>query len=393
MRKKILYSALICLSAMLTAACDKPPELIQVTTASAKAGADLSSLTWHGTVEALRIVTVSPNASGKVESIQVAEGQNVFQGDILFTLDSAEQQLQLKQAQAAYHTAQVAAANAATAYNENTLVQPAQIARDDAEANYLRLKTLFDAAAISEAELHNAATRLETAEAQLKAAQINQKSAYENAQAQTGGAQVAVEIAAKKLADCTVTAPIDGLAAKINVEPGDFVSPQSQALTLIDNSGLQVKIQVMETDIEQIKPDLAMEIQIQSLGETFAGTVTKVETLGNAKTGMYEVCVLFQETTPPPRVGLSADVRVQGAQVSLGVYVPEASVITQGAQTWVFVAENGSVHKRKVSVINNKDAYLEVEGLTAGDQVVMSSSAALEDGAPVQVITWTMDMR
>gem|GEM_PF-526889 len=391
MKKIILYFlcfTLICLICMLCAGCDSPEEFIQVTTAIAKPGADLANLTWHGTIEALRIVEVSPNAGGKIDSILAVEGQTVRQGDALFMLDSADLQLQLKQAQAAQHTAQVAAANAAAAYRENTLVLPAQIARDDARENYLRLKTLYEASAVSEVEMNNAASRLETAEAQLNAAQINQKSNYENSQAQLSGAQVAVEIATKKISDCTVTAPIDGLVAKINVETGAFVSLQSQLLTLIDDSGLQVNIQVLETDIEQIEPGMVMDIQVQVLGETFAGTVKRIEPFGNARTGMFEVSVLLQETAKPPRLGLTADVRVSGIKPASTVFVPETAIIAEGDQIWVFVVENGSVYKRDVSIVNKKNAYLEVEGLSAGAEVVVNKSATLTDGVKVQVITW-----
>ncbi|MCL2496341.1 MAG: efflux RND transporter periplasmic adaptor subunit [Clostridiales bacterium] len=388
MKKIVLCCAAICLLGLLFAGCDSEEELNKVTTAPAKPGADLLSLTWHGTIEALRIVQVSPNAGGKIESISVEEGQTVLQGDTLLMLDSADLRLQLKQAQAAYHTAQVAAANAATAFNENTLVWPAQIARDDALENYLRLKTLYEAEAISSVEFNNAASRLETAEAQLNAAQINQKSSYENSRAQVAGSQVAVEIAEKKLSDCMVTAPIDGLVAKINVEIGAFVSQQSQMVTLIDNSGIQVIIQVLETDIERIEPGMAMDIQVPALSETYRGIVSHIEPFGNARTGMFEVSVLLQEAAKPPRLGLTADVRVSGAKAAATVFVPEAGIIAEDNRAWVFVVENGHVYKREVFIISDKNAHIEVEGLFAGAEVVVNKSAPLADGEKVQVITW-----
>ena len=363
-------------------------ELTQVSIAAVKPSADLEGLTWSGSIEALRSVEIASNAGGKVVDIRVSEGQNIQTGDILFTLDNADQQLQLKQAQAGYHAAQVAAASAATIYNNNTLAEPAQLAKNDAEENYQRLKTLYDANALSEAELNLALSRLESAQAQLKAAQINQKNNYDNTQSQLGTAQAAVEIAEKRLMDCTITAPSDGLAAKINVEIGAFVSQQTPCITLIDNSALQVKIQVMETAIEQIKPKMDMSIYIPSTGESYGGSIGEIVPLGNSKTGMFEVSVLLQNTASLPRLGLTADVRIAASASASTVYVPEASIISENGQSWVFLVVNGSAKKQEVIIFNRKNAYVEVGGLSVGDEVVLNSSTQLTDGQIVNVISW-----
>ena len=376
------------LIALLLTGCSNGLEPIQVWTVTAKPVADLVDFTWYGNIEALHSVDVAPNTSGKVLSIPVIEGQNVNTGDTLFSLDSADQELQLKQAEAAYQAARVAAANAAAAYNENTLVLPAQLARDEAQENYQRLQILYEAAAISEVELNNALLRLETAESQLKAAQINQKSNYENSQAQLSTAQVAVEIAAKRLSDCTVTAPSDGMIAKINTEIGAFVSQQSPAITLIDNSGMQVKIQVMETDIGQITAGMSMDIYVPVTNDIYEGSVGGIESLGNTKTGMFEVSVLLKNTANLPRLGLTAEVRLTGGEPANTVSIPAAGIISENGQSWAFIVKDAVISKRQVTLITENNAYWEVEGLNAGDEVVINSSEALTDGAKVRVVNW-----
>ena len=386
--KNVLLLAVVCLLCALLAGCNEGVERVTVSTALVKQADELSGVVWHGNIEALHTVAVSPGASGKVLEVLVSEGQYVKAGDTLFTLDSSDLELQLKQAQAAYHAAQVAAANAATAYRENTLVLPAQIARDDAEANYQRLQTLYEAAAIPAAELNAAKSRLETAQAQLNAAQINQKSAYENTQAQAATAQVAVEAAGKRVNDCTILAPSSGMVTKITAEPGAFASPQAPALTIIDDSALLVKIQVLETDIGQIAPGLAMDIAVQALGQTYAGTVDWIDTLANTKTGMIEVSVMLNKTAAPPRLGLTADVQISGLAKANAAYVPEAALLTENGLAYVFVVENSIVNKRQIEIVKKTNANLEVKGLQAGEEVVINSSAALSGGEQVNVLKW-----
>lgn len=382
----ILFTAVM-MAAGLLAGCGSPDESIQVSTVIVKPGANPEDLSWTGYIEALHSLDVTPNASGKVLAIQINEGQSVRAGDILFTLDSADVELQLKQAEASYNTAKVAASNAAAVYRENTLAAPARIARDDARENYQRLEALYEADAVSESDLNAARSRLDTAESQLKAAEINQKSSYDTTQAQMAAAAVAVEIASKRVGDCVVTAPMDGLAAKINVQIGSFVSQQSPAVTLIDDSGVLVKIQVLETDIGGITQGMAMGVYLPATGETREGTVNQIEPLGNTRTGMFEVSVLLRKGSDQPRLGLTANVSLKGGEPVNTVYVPEAGVQTaENGDAWVFIVENGILSKRDVEILAEKNAYLEVSGLNPGDEVVVSGSAALTEGAKVRVL-------
>jgi hypothetical protein len=103
---------------------------------------------------------------------------------------------------------------------------------------------------------------------------------------------------------------------------------------------------------------------------------------------MFEVSVLLKEAANLPRLGLTADVCISGAKPSLAVSIPEACVIKEGNQTKVFVVENGSVYQRDVLIKDENNAYLEVEGLVVGEEVVVNSSKELAEGTRVQVISW-----
>ena len=386
MKKTVIIVTAIFVLIFLFAGCSESPELATVSVAAVKSGGDLSTLVWHGNIEALRSLDVSPNVSGKVESIHVSEGESVKAGDILYILDSADVRLQLKQAEASLKAAKTAAENAAAANDADTLVLPARIALGDAQDNYNRMQALFEAAMISESDLNIARSRVETAEAQLAAAQINQRSTYENTRAGLDTAGVAVEIAAKRLADCTITAPAGGLVTKVNVEPGAYVSPQAPVLTIADDSGLQVKIQVLETDIIEISQGLAMDILIQPTGQTYAGVVETIAPVADTRAGVFEVSVLLHQTTDMPRLGLTADVRVNGARAADTVYAPESGVVTENGISSVFVVENNIVSRRQVEITGEKAPYLEVKGLRAGEEVVVGSSSPLSEGERVNVI-------
>ena len=390
-KKQCIIAFGILLGIFLTG-CGAVEELTAVSTVFAKSSGDSGSMVWHGYIEALRSLDVVANTSGKVLSIEAEPGRRVESGDTLVMLDSADSLLQRKQAEAGLQVARTAAANAAAANDADTLVTPARIARDDARENLSRLQALFEASAIPEAELSAARSRLETAETQLQAAELNQRGAYASAMAQLSSAQVAVEIASKRVEDCVIAAPMDALVARVNVEPGAFISPQVPLIALIDDSRLQIKIQVMETDIGLLSPGMDMDIDTQADGKRYNGLVERIETMANTRTGMFDVIVFLRQTETPPRLGLTADVRLHEPQAADTVLIPKACVSAEEDVSVVYIVGNGAVWKHQVEVLEEQGAWLEVKGLNVGDEVVAGSSANLSEGQRVRVMNWSVDM-
>lgn len=389
MKKAAIYAPVFLLLAGLFAGCGAvtPTPDIEVITALAKPAGSLSSLVWRGSVEALQTVEVSPNSPGKVQSIQVQEGQQVKAGELLFSLDDSDLRLQVNQGTAALHSAEAAFSAAAASQAADSLVRPAQIARDDAKASYERLKVLYEAQAIPENDLNTAKSRWETAEAQLRAAEINQKSAYDSAKAQVDNAGAALAIMEKKLADCAVFSPIDGLVTQIHTEVGAYATAQAPAVTVIDGSGLEVVVQVPEGDIGQLAPGLALQVQIQAVGETYTGAVKKIGPVSDRKTGMFEVKVALPQEVDWSRLGFTTDVRIAEGGAAGSVYVPAKSVTMEGNESWVYLVKDGSVSRRQVTLGEKRNAYLQITaGLSYGDEVVVQSSGGLQDGDKVRVI-------
>ncbi len=390
MKRNIRFGLiLLLLLTGLLAGCGQNSQQIEVTTAAAKTEGDLSDLSWNGTIQALHQVDVVPGGTGKVTSIAVAEGQTVHRGATLFTLDTVDAQLQVKQAQAGLNAANAALNSAAASRAQNTAVLPAQIAYDDAKANYDRIDSLYQAGAASKVDRDSAKSKMDTAYAQLEAAQLNENSTYDNAQAQAASAKANLDIAAKRLSDCTVTAPIDGRITKVNVEVGALASAQAPAVTIVDDSGEEVVIQVTEGDLGRLAAGTPMEIRVQALNETLAGSVSEIATAGDPATGMFDVKVLLNAPGPEVLPGMTASVRAAGSSPSTAVYVPAKSVHSaDSGETWVYLAKDYHAVKQAVTAGSKKNAYVEItKGLTAGDSVIVQNSGTLKDGVPIRIIT------
>lgn len=388
MKKLITGFMMMALLSGLLTGCGAPARQTEVTVAAAKAGKDLSTMVWQGTVEALSSIDVMPNSSGKIMEIPVKEGDHVEAGAVLFRVDDQDARLQLAQAKASYQAAEVSFANAEKASRENTGVKPAEIAFNTARDNFSRIQALYASGDVSQVDYENARAQMDSASVQLQAARNGQSGNYDAAKAQLDGARAALDIVQKRYDDCSVTSPITGMVTNIYIEVGQMVSPQVKAAAVIDDSGRKVKIQVADLDIDQISLGTEMNVSLQTLGESCKGSISGISSVSDPSTGMFTVTVTLEEASRVSYIGLTADLRVADGKESSSVYVPAKCIQSDESGAFVYKVADGTVVKTAVIQGKKKNAYMEVtEGLAAGDEVVMQSSNELTDGEKVKVLT------
>ena len=157
-------------------------------------------------------VTVTPQVSGQLMKICVAEGQQVKQGQTLFIIDSRNAQLELEAAQAN--------------------LQAALAQENSAKLEYESNKNLYDKRIVSSYMLSNS------------------ENSYKQAQASVAQAKAAVTRAKVNLGFCTITASVSGVIGAIPVRAGDQVSPMTQLTILSGNTAMYAEISVTEAIIE-----------------------------------------------------------------------------------------------------------------------------------------------
>lgn len=146
-------------------------------------------------------VDVRPQATGILESSPFAEGQAVKKGQILFTIDPSEYKAALQSAEA-----QLAKAEADVAQTQASLGKNQQ--------DVARYSPLVKEQAIPQEQYDDAVAAEKAAAAQVK-----------QAQAEVKGAQAAINQAEINLGYTVIRSPLDGIAGKRQVDPGNLVSP------------------------------------------------------------------------------------------------------------------------------------------------------------------------
>jgi len=312
---------------------------------------------------------VRARAAGILTSRAFEEGSEVKAGQLLFSIDPAPYQATLASAQA-----QLARA-------EGTLMQ--------AQSNAERARPLLEARAISEQE------------------SINALAARRQAEAEVAAARAAVQTAQLNLGYANVTAPISGRIGRAQVTEGALVGQgEATPLALIQQvDPIYVNFTQPAADVLRLRAAIARG-QFKKAGADAAAVTLHLE---DGSTHPQPGRLLFSDLSvdpttgqialraivPNPRrsllPGLFVRVRIEQAQAPGAMLLPQQAVArSPQGDTVRVVGDDGMVDTRPVKVGPARDGqWVVLEGLKAGEQVMVDGFQKLRGKGPVKPVPWT----
>jgi HlyD family secretion protein len=216
---------------------------------------------WNGYVEIDYVYAAAPSA-GRIAAIAVREGQTVAKGDVLFTLESTQQQGQYAAARARAEAAQASLENLQTgSRQEEIAVTRASLLKAQAdlalaEQNLARSEDLFKRGLVPEAKLdqdkaarQSAQATVDQLQAQLKVQELPARDAQQiAAEASLAAARADAETARAALADRTVVAPESGRVERLFFSGGEVAGAGVPVLSMRGDDAVTVKFYVGEAD-------------------------------------------------------------------------------------------------------------------------------------------------
>lgn len=302
------------------------------------------------TIRSLRSTTVQPQVEGFVRQIFVQAGDRVTAGRPLMQIDPDKQQ------------ATVTASESQRASREADLAYARQ--------QLARLQKLFEAGAVSRAELDQAET------------------AYKNAEAQLAAVQSLIREHEVELQYYRVTAPAAGIIGDIATRQGDRVTPSTVITTIDQPEGLEAYLNVPLERSTELRPGLTVELLAAS-GEVIASNpITFIAPRADDATQSVLVKAMLRQMPRGVRVLQYVRARIVWSNEPV-LAVPILAVTRLAGQHFVFVAEvrdQGFVARQTPVTIAGVvgDDYIVRSGVTAGARVIVSNVQKLGDGAPVK---------
>ena len=356
---------MIAASALLLASCggggggrpefgDNEYPVLEVGTSSAS-----SQATYPASIKGVQDVQISPKVSGFITRINVKEGQNVGAGQVLFVIDNATYQAQVRQMQAAVNTAQAAC---------NT-----------AKLSYENSQKLYENKVIGDFELQSATN------------------AYESAKEQLAQAQAGLASAKETLSFCYVKSPAAGVVGTLPLKVGALVSAASVLTTVSNISSMEVYFSMTEKDALDMSKNgdglsALPSVQLQLADGTMyghEGKVTKMSGVIDAATGTVQMIAVFPNPERLLKSGGSGSIVIPHHNSS-AIVIPQACVMEVQNKKFVYTLgkDNKVVYTEiKVAPQNDGKNYVVTDGLKVGDKYVSNGVVKLSDGMQIVPIT------
>lgn len=291
---------------------------------------------------------VAAETQGRVAEVRVDVGDRVSRGQTLLEIDEKVQSYRLRSARA----------------QKDRL----EALIDNQERTVSRLEDLRARDSASQSQLDEAKAELASLRAQLR-----------ETRARLDEAQHALD-------KTTVESPIAGIVDERMVSEGDFVTPGTPLVRLVNEDRIQVFLPFPETISDRLKTGLPVRLWRPGAPDgVVEASISDIRPTVGARSHSVEV-VVHAENPGGWRSGASVIGEIVLEQRDDAVVVPRESVVQRPAGEVVYVVDDGKAQQRVVETGVSRDGRVELRsGVAAGATVAVDGAGFLTDAAPVTV--------
>jgi RND family efflux transporter MFP subunit len=293
------------------------------------------SISVVGLIEAWRDVDIHAETSGVVRSVSSEVGDRKAAGQPLLKVDD-----------------EVAA----------SMLRKARVNRELASHDFNRFSSLLKEGAVPVSSFEAMKLKLEDADADLVAAR-------------------------RRFDDTAIKAPFAGVVTSRLVEVGDLVQPGMKVANMVDLAKVKIISSIPEKQVSSVAEGMNVLVTTDVWpGRVFEARVLSVSAR-SSRDHTYKVESAMENPKQTPlRAGMFARTAFVGRSSRQALLIPRRALAGSIAAPEVFVVTGGKARLKKIVAGVEYGTSIEVlQGVAAGDEVVVSGQSDLDDGAPVTV--------
>jgi len=281
-------------------------------------------------------------------------------------------------------------------------VRQAEAALRDAEANRARGTISNEDIEAAESMVRQAEAGLEAAKANLAQSRVNAdeihsaeatlsqaRAAVANSRAAANQARADVRFQDQLIGQTRVYSPVNGIVTQRKVQTGAaVVQMRNELMTLVSSDTLYFEATAPETSLSQLQPGLSAQVLLDAVpGKILPGVLREIIPVAEGANRSVRLRISF----PRPPVGEAvvggfARAQIAGRSRVAGISVPRAALVSDEGQMNVYILQNGRAKRRPVTIGDpggTGERVPVIEGLRAGEQVIVEGASSLTDGQAV----------
>jgi HlyD family secretion protein len=346
----------------------------------------------EGEARIREVFTVSATIAGKMQRIRLHAGDEVVEGQTVVAAIGPAAPVLLDSRSRAVAEATAAAAQAAMDLARAQLAQ-AEATRDFMGSEANRATALFQKGAVSERAYDNAIREQKTAQAAVSSALANL--VVREKELESALAVLRADRATEGDRCCvTIAAPVSGRVLRVLVESEQVVQSGTPILEIGDPGNLEIVVDLLSRDAVRVSEGATATITGWG-GEPVAARVERVEPSAVTKVSALGIdeqrvkVILSLSGTPEDYGELGHGYRVI-ARIALwrgeGVLtIPVGALFRDGADWATYVVRDGRAVLQQITLGQRNEDFAQVlEGLEAGEGVILHPSDQVAEGVRVQ---------
>ena len=391
--------AALCVVLLIVLAERGPAPQVQIVSVTRE---DLTaSITGNGKVEPISPTVARAQFPTFVADVKASEGQLVRKGQLILTLDAADQRAQLSQARADLLAARTELRNAHAGGPPDDVaqlrgdVQKAETQVANLERTQQSLAQLVTKGAATRDEVAQNQALLATARASLqtfqqKRAALEQRAAVavEAASLRVNQQQDLVAALEEKVRSATVIAPADETLYSLPVHKGDFVKLGDVLAEMADLRHVRVRAFMDEPDLGSLGQNEGVQVLWDAMpNRVWNGKVEQVpkQVVARGSRSVGEVLCSVDNDKVELLPNVNVEVRILVHEQRGVLVIPRGAVRYDQGQHFVLAYDGEAVHRRDIKVgVAGADKYEVLAGLAQGDKVALPGDVDLRDGMKVR---------
>lgn len=294
-----------------------------------------SDFTVNGTYQPTQQVMVISDVNGRITSLKVDDGTVVKRGQVMLTVDGKLIENELK---------------------------TMRLNLKKAEKDLSRMDNLLKEGGVTEAQ-------------------------YEEAKLGVENLKVAIESMDKRLSDTNLKAPISGVINNMRIEEGSYLAPGTPVAGIVNISPIRLDVSLTEDQVVTVKVGQRVKVSADVLpGREMQGVVTFIDVQADP-TKRFPVQIQVSATAASLRAGMNGQATFAASSPVAALAIPRKAFDGSILDGKVYVVENNIAKRRKVRTGAVHGDYVEIlDGLSAGETIVLTGHVNLTDGAQVKVV-------
>lgn len=288
-----------------------------------------------GSLIALKSANLSSEVNGRITKIYFQNGDFVHAGQPIVQLDNVQAKADLFSSEAALHLSQT---------------------------TYTRYSALLNEGGVSQETLDQ------------------QKSGLESKEADVQTKKVALE-------QKTIRAPFAGVLGVFNVTQGEYITAGQALVSLVDKQQLKVQYTIPQKYLSRLQLGQMIDVNSDSYpNKIFNGEVSFISPTIDDDTGSVTVQATIDNSENLLSPGMFVTINQIIQEDPNALIIPEQAVVASLQGSYVFVIKNSVAKSVKITLGHRREGYVQVHGLTLGEEIVIAGQQKLDDGTPVVVL-------